>query len=125
MVVMVVVAAAAAAALVAVLMLNPNILTIYYLLTPAWRQPTQDLVTIYYSPLTTHYSLLTSHHSLLTTHYSLFTCAAASRHSSRRATRPCASSRPPPPSRWHRASPDAPTLPSSAPVATRIGSGLH
>ena len=56
-----VVVVVAAAALVAVLMLNPNILTIYYLLTPAWLQPTQDLVTIYYSPLTTHYSLLTIH----------------------------------------------------------------
>ena len=51
------------AVLVAVLVPNPNILTIYYLLTPAWRQPTQELVTIYYSPLTTHYSLLTTHYS--------------------------------------------------------------
>jgi len=40
-----VVVVVAAAALVAVLMLNPNILTIYYLLTPVRREPTQDLVT--------------------------------------------------------------------------------
>ena len=46
---------------VAVMVLNPEILTsISYLLTPARREPTQDLVTVYL--------LLTTHHSLLTTH---------------------------------------------------------